>query len=539
MTASSPHAWRSRIAVVALAAALSPSPAPATTLVPMRTGDLVAASVGAVRGRVVRIATGLDPTTGAIATYVTLAVEEVLYGPFSRGELTLRELGGQLGGRRMWAFGNPEYRAGESVLVFVSPHPDGALHTTGLAMGKYRIEDAFGGPRARRDFGRSVVALAADSGRRVPVPKDDLPLATLRAQIVARAARAQGAPPGLDAHAERRAVRLEPRTSFLFLNPASRWFEPDAGQFIGYLVDPFGDAALGSLISRQAVGLGLSTWSALPVSPLDLRDVGDAQPSPFAGCPDATRILFNDPFGELQNPTNCRGILAIGGACEASAETRTVNGKTFLRILSGKVTFNDGWGDCAQWTACNLAEIATHEIGHTLGLGHSDVAGATMAQAAHFDGRCAALTADDEAAIAFAYPFPPSPTATPTVTPTPAATATVTQTGTHTRTPSRTATPSITRTPTRTATRSHTPLRTRTATPSRTRTPTRTATPTRSGTATATPAASATATVSPTPTATRSPSATATTTPAAPGPWPEVVRAALRQLLATPTTPAP
>ena len=86
-------------AVVALAA-----PAAATTVVPMRTRELVAASVGAVRGQVTRIASGLEPHDGALVTYVTLSVDEVLFGPVATGELTLRELGGRVGGRRAWRF---------------------------------------------------------------------------------------------------------------------------------------------------------------------------------------------------------------------------------------------------------------------------------------------------------------------------------------------------------------------------------------------------------------------------------------------------
>ena len=69
-----------------------------------------------------------------------------------------------------------------------------------------------------------------------------------------------------------------------------------------------------------------------------------------------------------------------------------------------------------------------------------------MAQLAHFDGRCSGLEADDEAAIEFVYPLPPTATPTPTWTPTPPPTATETSTGTVTKTPTVTLTPSRTRT---------------------------------------------------------------------------------------------
>src|SRR5439155_1420235 len=52
----------------------------------------------------------------------------------------------------------------------------------------------------------------------------------------------------------------------------------------------------------------------------------------------------------------------------------------------------------------NFAEVATHELGHVLGLGHSTDTTATMYATAHFDGRGAALKADDLAGLRSMYP---------------------------------------------------------------------------------------------------------------------------------------
>jgi hypothetical protein len=488
----------------------------ATSVVPMTVRDLVDASDAALRGRVQRIGSAIDPLSGAVHTYVVLEPEDVLFGSLPAGEVVLREVGGQVGGRRQWVFGNPEYRVGERVLVFVTVAPDGSQHTTALALGKYTLVDRPGGTRAIRLLPADLMiqgaggAAAADSVR-----NEEHRLSALRAYVhtvatTAPQARTRKPLQGSSAAAR---LRLEPRTEFILLNPHSRWFEPDDGATIGFPVDVIGDAALGPAVSLQAVDEALAAWTAVVNSPLHLVRGGDAEPAPFAGCPDDNRIVFNDPFGELDNPRSCRGVLAVGGFCN-SGETRTIKSNTYRRIITGKLTFNDGWGDCPIWTACNLAEIMTHELGHTIGLGHSNDETATMAREAHFDGRCAALAADDEVAIEFVYPFPPTPTVTPSTTPSPAPTATVTRTGTSTRTPSRTVT----------FTRSLTPTRTRT--PTRSSTPTRTRTPGATATSSSTPSATATLSVSATP----SPSATGTATP----PPTETITAT-----ATPTVPPP
>jgi hypothetical protein len=136
-------------------------------------------------------------------------------------------------------------------------------------------------------------------------------------------------------------------------------------------------------------------------------------PAPSAGsnrCDGTSRVQFNDPFSEVSELINCHGTLAIGGFC-TNSETRVVGGNTFRRITEGDVTVNNGFSNC--FTATDLAEVLTHELGHTIGLGHSsnntnelDPArrDATMYYRAHFDGRGAALRADDVAGVTTIYP---------------------------------------------------------------------------------------------------------------------------------------
>jgi hypothetical protein len=485
------------------AAVLSAHPAAASTFVMMDETQLAARSVAAVRGTVTAIESAYDRSSGGIRTYVHIARPDVVFGALPPGEIVLRETGGSAAGTSEWVFGSAEYRVGEEVLAFVSPAADGALHTTAMAMGKFSLtRDAAGRVTATRTLGEGASVWDPDRGELIEHPgPEEYPLDSVRdalrdaASTFAQKAVRQPTSVRL-VPAEFTQVRLtEPREAFTYLSTPSRWFEPDDGTPISFLIDGTGDVGLGPTTSRAAINDAFGAWTNAPGSDLTLVDGGVlAAPVTFAGCSGGNRIVFNDPFGEIADPTSCGGVLAIGGFC-ASSETRTVNGASFRRIRVGKVTFNNGWSSCAGWNRCNLSEVATHEIGHTLGFGHATDVAATMYASAHFDGRCASLKTDDLNALTFVYPSVISPTPSPTASSAPP-TATPTKTvPPPSATPTRTSTPTVP-TPTATPTRTVTPtvptatptiaVATTTGTPTRSQTPTRTATYTFTWTATRT-----------------------------------------------------
>lgn len=395
----------------------------ATMFVMMSDEDLAHSSAVIVLGDVRSIATDSD-AADQIATRVDIVVVDQIKGT-PQPAMTVVVPGGTAGEVRRVVYGAPQFYRGERVLLFLRQRTDGRLAPNALAMGKYTVVAAPTGAIARRQLGgigTTVLAYDKTSGALAQgASTDERPLEafldTLRQVVALEPAQPQAR--GLVVAPSDPSARWGDAFTFLGPPPA-RWTEPDKGAPVSYTVVPTGDHTLGAAASSGAVRQAMAAWSAAGSS-LRMVNAGAGTPAPFQTCDGKSTIQFNDPFGEIGAPSNCGGILAIGGYCTISASTSTVSGTTFLRIAEGDLTVNDGYEGCRYWTATNLAEVITHELGHTIGLGHSSenskepnavLKEATMFYLAHFDGRGAALRSDDIAGVRSLYPATvPSPDA--------------------------------------------------------------------------------------------------------------------------------
>jgi hypothetical protein len=380
-----------------------PAGASATTFVAMSDAQLTEASDVIVTGTVTRIRSVLT-STKQVETYITVAVGDVLLGRVADNEITIREPGGEVGALRQWVFGAPEFSVGEDVLLYLQRRPDGTLATTSLGLGKYQVTSGDIAV-AHRTLDGAVIGGTPHEVRsledmKAAIRRHAATVSSLTAQFVA-------SPPA----AYDDTLPHSNTDAFTYLGQA-RWNEADTGDTVRYLVNTGGDPALGQQGTIDTLAAAMGAWNDVPTAAIRLAVGGTTPAAPFA-CDGSNQIVFNDPFGEVSDSTGCGGVLAVGGYCSTSLGGETVNGVAFRRITEGNITFNDGFTSCGFWTSTNIAEIATHEIGHTLGIGHSSqaagesnpvLADATMYFRAHFDGRGAAVRSDDVDAVSSIYP---------------------------------------------------------------------------------------------------------------------------------------
>src|SRR5947209_3526997 len=362
---------RSGSCILAAVVALAWAPAAiATTVVPVTDADLVSTATAIVIADVKAIESRWDPATRRIFTVITLDVRDSLKGEIPLGPLTIRQLGGRMAGMQAWIQGSPEFTVGERVLVFLSRNADGTLRVAHLYQGKFSVVTDLrtGTSHAVRAPGGHVHVLGR--GGASTAATERRPLADFLRDIrlnVGRGPRSAAAPSQVPPASASGQV-TEVQSSFVFLDVPARWFEPDSG--VGVAMRMSASEPLAPTSGLGQVRDGYGAWNAVAGSALRYVDGGstDARGFAFDG---VNTISFGDPLGQLDPPTNCTGTLGLGGYFRDDSQTRVVNGQTFSRILEGDVVFNDGWAGCGFYeTYANLAEVATHELGHVLGLGH-------------------------------------------------------------------------------------------------------------------------------------------------------------------------
>jgi Putative Ig domain/Matrixin/Ig-like domain from next to BRCA1 gene len=390
--------------------------ASATTIVPMSDDEMLIGARAIVTGKVLRIESGFDAQQDRIYTYITVKVQQVLKGQISERRIVLKELGGQVGNQGLTVWGNPQFKRGERVLLYLDTWKDGSLRTYQMCLGKFSVvQDAATGheyvQRDESDENTAVLrpqSLSEQPGRTITdrmelssylrMVSDRLAVNRQRSEEFQQTYYGNIPLNARPADYQKLAGHGEIHPEWTYISGAHpRWFEPDSGLPVTFVVNT--DQAPNAQIMDD-IAAAMNCWSSVPGT--SLRIVSGGTTSICREGSGNNLILFNACDGRWSAGSGCSGVLALGGL-GWNGNSRIINGVTYLQAQGGFISFNP-FASCSFGNHCNVREITTHEMGHAMGLGHSTDPSATMYAFAHFDGRCATVMPDDIAGITTIYP---------------------------------------------------------------------------------------------------------------------------------------
>ncbi len=339
------------------------------------------------------------PGIGEPVTDYRMAVDHLIVGAVEASPLTVRVRGGVLAdGTELWIDGAPRFVKGQRALLFLKPRPDGTYRFVQFMLGAFHLVEVDGRKIAMRDLSGALEINLPGKAAVQSGPRD---LESFRAWVEDRG---RGIERAADYFVEDTsgAVQREFLKFSLIDNPGIRFREFDSNQNVLWRADSQGQPGVeGDGFPQFQTALG--AWRAdAPINYFYSGTTGARGGlSSFDGI---NAILFEDRgnASEFDEQFDCSrgGVIAVGGPWFLGSHT--FNGNTYSTAAGADIVTNRNTG-CFLGVQRGAEEVFAHELGHTLGLGHSNNSDALMFAEAHGDNRGAALKADDRAGIRFLY----------------------------------------------------------------------------------------------------------------------------------------
>ncbi|MGE0882239.1 MAG: matrixin family metalloprotease [Blastocatellales bacterium] len=176
-----------------------------------------------------------------------------------------------------------------------------------------------------------------------------------------------------------------------------------SGGRITYSLNPAGSDDLSFAQLERAIAASFQSWEDIPTSNVAFIRGSNSTSTTTTG--DNVLQLF-----WLENSESTGDGLNLAGAVALTRRTFFTGGARTGEITDAATVFNGfryKWAVDGRSDAVDVQEVATHEIGHILGLAHTPIGGATMYPLT-IAGRTQArtLAPDDSIAASIAYPAP-------------------------------------------------------------------------------------------------------------------------------------
>ena len=399
---------------------LSAAVARATTIVMPSDEQLIAKSPVIVEGTVVST-TPVD-RDGRIVTETVVRVGRSIKGDVPE-TITVTETGGTLDGRITKLFGAPEFAEGEHVLLFLEASPRGGYRTIDLFVGKFRDERTLDGRRLwYRDDATAEANLLDARFQKLHAKNVQREAAGFESYINDRAAGRAGVKTyGIEnpvLERKRGADRfggVEANFEVIDEPTLYRWFQFDNSQAAQWYHQGVQPGYTGDGVNE--IRTAMSAWTSYSAAKIFYNYV-----SAFTGAAGGlgrsngrNEVLLNDPLNEISGTWNrsTGGVVGTGGfngvtaggtwtAPFAADSIHTAGAKRAYNIVEGNLVIQDGVSSSTGISSNRLAEIISHEFGHTLGFGHSADPSALMY--ATVTGLGPQLRPDDQLAARWLYP---------------------------------------------------------------------------------------------------------------------------------------